>query len=51
MLLLCLLFVWYMLNRTAFGTAYHAVGDDADAARLAGIRTERTLIAVYTSPG
>ncbi len=41
----------YVLNRTAWGRHVYAVGDDADAARLAGIRTERTLISVYALAG
>lgn len=43
--------VWYILNRTAFGRHVHAAGDDPDAARLAGINTGRTLLAVYTIAG
>ena len=44
MLLLAAL-VWYVLNRTAFGRHVYATGDDPDAARLAGINTDRTLLA------
>ena len=44
-------FIWYMLNRTAFGRHVYATGDDPDAARLAGINTNRTLIAVYALAG
>jgi fructose transport system permease protein len=40
--------VWYILNRTAFGRHVYATGDDPEAARLAGINTRNTLIAVYT---
>ena len=43
--------IWYMLNRTAFGRHIYATGDDPDAARLAGINTNRTLLAVYTLAG
>lgn len=43
--------VWYMLTKTAFGRHIHATGDDEEAARLAGIRTDRTLIGVYTLAG
>ncbi len=50
MLLLVLLF-WYILNRTAWGRHVHAVGDDPEAARLAGISTERTLMSVYIVAG
>ena len=50
MLLLIMLF-WYLLNRTAWGRHVHAVGDDPDAARLAGISTDRTLLSVYVVAG
>ena len=43
--------VWYILNRTAWGRHVHAIGDDPDAARLSGIRTNMTLISVYTFAG
>ncbi|MDW6020982.1 ABC transporter permease [Mesorhizobium sp. BAC0120] len=43
--------VWYMLNRTAFGRHIYATGDEPDSARLAGINTDRTLVAVYTIAG
>lgn len=42
---------WYVLNRTAFGRHVYATGDDPEAARLAGINTKGTLIAVYTIAG
>lgn len=42
---------WYVLNRTPFGRHVYATGDDPDAARLAGIRTDRVLIAVYVLAG
>jgi fructose transport system permease protein len=50
MLLLVVLF-WYLLNLTAWGRHVHAVGDDPDAARLAGIRTDGTLMSVYVVAG
>jgi fructose transport system permease protein len=50
MILLAVL-VWYVLNRTAFGRHVYATGDDPNAARLAGINTTRTLLAVYTVAG
>jgi fructose transport system permease protein len=43
--------VWYVLNRTAFGRHVYAVGDDPEAARLAGIDTNRTLLKVYVLAG
>ena len=43
--------LWYVLNRTPFGRHVYATGDDPEAARLAGINTRNTLIAVYTIAG
>ena len=45
------LVVWYVLTRTAFGRHVYATGDDPDAARLSGINTDRTLVAVYALAG
>ncbi len=42
---------WYVLQHTAWGRHVYAVGDDPDAAELAGIRTKRLLIQVYTVAG
>lgn len=50
MLVVAVIF-WYVLNKTAFGRHVLAVGDDAEAARLAGIQTKGTLLAVYTVAG
>jgi fructose transport system permease protein len=50
-MLLLAAMVWYILNRTAFGRHIYAIGDDPNAARLAGINTNRTLIAVYVIAG
>jgi fructose transport system permease protein len=43
--------IWYVLNRTAFGRHVYATGDDPDSARLAGINTKHTLLAVYVIAG
>jgi len=43
--------VWYVLNRTAYGRHVYATGDDPEAARLAGIDTDRILLSVYTLAG
>jgi fructose transport system permease protein len=43
--------LWYMLNRTAWGRHVYAVGDDKEAAELAGIRTNRILLSVYALAG
>lgn len=42
---------WYVLNRTPWGRHVHAVGDDPDAALLAGIQTKRILVSVYVVAG
>lgn len=42
---------WYILNWTAWGRHVYAVGDDKEAAELAGIRTNRVLISVYGVAG
>ncbi|WP_127499967.1 ABC transporter permease [Actinoplanes solisilvae] len=44
-------FFFYALSRTAWGKHVYATGDDAEAARLAGIRTSRVLFSVYTVAG
>ncbi len=43
--------VWYILSHTAWGSHVHAVGDDPDAALLAGIQVNRVLISVYAFAG
>ncbi len=43
--------VWYVLNRTAYGRHVYATGDDPEAARLAGINTDRILLSVYVVAG
>jgi len=43
--------VWYVLMRTAFGRHIYATGDDPEAARLAGIDTDRILLSVYVLAG
>ncbi|WP_273728154.1 ABC transporter permease [Brucella gallinifaecis] len=42
---------WHILNRTAWGRHVYAVGDDVEAARLAGIRTNKVLLQVYVVAG
>jgi fructose transport system permease protein len=45
------LVVNYVLGQTTWGRHVFAVGDDIDAARLAGIRTNRVLFSVYAVAG
>ncbi|MGD9531000.1 MAG: ABC transporter permease [Pseudonocardia sp.] len=50
MLLLFAVF-FYVLRDTAWGKHVYATGDDIEAARLAGIRTDRVLFSVYLTAG
>jgi len=50
MLVLFGAFAW-VLRQTAWGRHVYAVGDDAEAARLAGVRTNRVLLSVYVVAG
>ncbi|ROP30524.1 ABC transporter permease [Couchioplanes caeruleus] len=44
-------YFFYALRSTAWGKHVYATGDDIEAARLAGIRTNRVLFSVYTLAG
>jgi fructose transport system permease protein len=50
-MLLLFAFFFYALSRTAWGKHVYATGDDIEAARLAGIRTDRVLLSVCTVAG
>jgi len=51
-LMIALFFIlWYVLNNTAWGRHVYAVGDDKEAAELAGIRTDKLLVSVYVLAG
>ncbi|WP_084962491.1 ABC transporter permease [Thermoactinospora rubra] len=41
----------YLLGQTAWGKHVYAVGNNAEAARLTGIRTNRVLLGVYATAG
>ena len=43
--------VAFALSQTAWGRHVYAVGDDAESARLAGIRVNRVLLSVYAAAG
>jgi len=45
------LLVAFSLGRTAWGRHVYAVGDDKEAARLAGISVNRVLLSVYLAAG
>jgi len=50
MLVLFGVFAWVLKN-TAWGRHVYAVGDDAESARLAGVRKDRVLLSVYVVGG
>ncbi|RZS57364.1 nucleoside ABC transporter membrane protein [Microcella putealis] len=45
------IYVWYLLNRSAMGFQFRAVGENPHAARVAGINVERTYITVMVIAG
>jgi ribose transport system permease protein len=42
---------WYLMHRTRFGYHVYAVGGDAEAARLSGVRPNRVLVGVHVLSG
>jgi fructose transport system permease protein len=51
LMLLMYAITWLWLRETAAGRHVYAVGNHREAARLAGIPTERVLLGVYTAAG
>ncbi len=51
MMLLLYLGFAYALRQTAWGRHLYATGDDPEAARLAGVRTNRVLLSAYVVAG
>ena len=47
-MLILFIIAWYILRSTPVGRSVYAVGDNPEAARLAGINTNRVLLGVYT---
>ncbi len=47
-MIIMFIIAWYVLRTTPAGRAVYAVGDNPEAARLAGINTNRVLLGVYT---
>jgi fructose transport system permease protein len=39
--------VWYLLSQTAWGQHVYAIGNNREAARLVGIKVDRTVLSVY----
>lgn len=42
---------WFVLERTRYGRHVYAVGGNAEAARLAGVKVKRVLLSVYVIGG
>ena len=51
LMLLVYIVVAFILGKTAWGRHVYAVGDDKEAARLAGISVNRVLMSVYVAAG
>jgi fructose transport system permease protein len=51
MMILVIAVLWYVMNKTAWGRHVYAVGDDPDAAELAGVKVKSMLVSVYTVAG
>lgn len=51
MMVLLVLVLSYVLRQTAWGRHVYAVGDDPEAAKLAGVQVNRILVSVYTLSG
>ena len=51
LMLILYVITWFMLKYTTAGRSVFAVGDNIEAARLAGINTKRVLLGVYTFAG
>ncbi|MCV2393492.1 ABC transporter permease [Actinotalea sp. M2MS4P-6] len=49
--LIAVAFVWWLLNRSKVGFEYRAVGENPDAARVAGINVPRTTVSVMLVAG
>ncbi|MER8387024.1 ribose ABC transporter permease [Mesorhizobium sp. M1380] len=45
------LIVWFILERTRYGRHVYAVGGNAEAAKLAGVRVKRVITSVYVLAG
>ena len=49
--LLCVFVTWIILSRLRLGRYIHAVGGNAEAARLSGVPVRRTLVTAYALSG
>jgi ribose/xylose/arabinose/galactoside ABC-type transport system permease subunit len=47
----CALIGWFILNRTKLGRSAYAIGGNREAARVSGIRVDRTKLSIYVFSG
>jgi ribose transport system permease protein len=47
----CALAIYYLLEHTPYGRSLHAIGSNRNAARLVGIRVERTITSAFALTG
>ncbi|HHX36594.1 MAG TPA: ABC transporter permease [Clostridiaceae bacterium] len=45
--ILIALIAWFILNQTRFGRNIYAIGGNQEAARVAGVKVEKNLVAIY----
>ncbi|TCQ79709.1 mannose ABC transporter membrane protein /fructose ABC transporter membrane protein /ribose ABC transporter membrane protein [Ochrobactrum sp. BH3] len=50
-MVLLVLVLWFVLNHTAWGRHVYAIGDDPEAAQLAGVSVKPILMSVYVLAG
>lgn len=50
-LVLAMVIFWFILNKTTFGRRVYATGSNAKCAKLVGVNTSKTKIAVYAISG
>lgn len=51
MMLVCLVLIWFVLEHTSFGRRLYAIGGNAEAARLAGLRVKRIRLVAFALTG
>jgi len=47
----CIVFIWILMNYTAFGKNVYAIGGNVEAAEISGIKVKKTLVWVYAISG
>ena len=47
----CIIFIWILMNYTAFGKNVYAIGGNVEAAEISGIKVKKTIVWVYVIAG